>query len=97
MNLFGGTWITKVAPEMHENDDASAEAGVVLNQKRLETNRLIKLFDPDHAHGGFSVKVKVKPDYTGISFSKAGEEEDPILAVKDHSSQGKQEGDCILM
>jgi hypothetical protein len=68
-----------------------------LSEKRLETNRLTKLFDPDHAHGGFFVKVKVKADYTGLSFSKAGEEEDPILAVKDHNSQGKQEGDCICM
>ena len=91
MNLHGGAWLSKVTQEMHVNEDVSAEKSIVLGKTRLETNRLIKLFDPDQAHGGFSVKVKVKPDYTGLSFSKAGEEHDPILAVKDHTSQGNQD------
>ena len=92
MNLHGGAWITKITPEMVQNEDMSVESGVVLREKRLETNRLAHLFDPERAYGGFFVKIKVKQEYTGLSFAKEGEEEDPILSVKDHSGQGKQEG-----
>ena len=42
------------------------------------------------------LKGKVKPDYTGLALARAGEEEDPILSVKDSSLQGKQQGIMIL-
>ena len=91
MNLIGGAWITKVTPKIeNENDDTQLD-GIKMHQERLETNRLTKLFDPEHAYGGFHVKVKAKNAYTGISFSKAGEEEDPVLQVKNRNEQEKQE------
>ena len=92
LNLIRGTWVTKVTPEIPENDHTTGELNAGMNQKRLETNRLNKLFDSDHPYGGFFVKIKVKPEYTGITFAKAGEDEDPLLAVKDNKGQGKKEG-----
>ena len=91
MNLVGGAWITKVTPKI-ENDNIDMKLDVIkMHQERLETNRLEKLFDPEHAYGGFHVKVKAKNAYTGVSFSKAGEEEDPILQVKNRNEEEKQE------
>ena len=92
MNLMGGAWITKVEPSKKENENIDTPLGVTnMHQERLETNRLKKLFNPEHAYGGFHVKVKAKNAYTGISFSKAGEEEDPILQVKNRNEEEKQE------
>ena len=92
MNLMGGAWITKVTQIKIENEnDDTPLGGTKMHQERLETNRLKKLFDPEHAYGGFHVKVKAKNAYTGISFSKAGEEEDPVLQVKNRNEEEKQE------
>ena len=91
MNLIGGAWITKMTPKKeNENDDMLVD-GTKMHPERLETNRLKKLFDPEHAYGGFHVKVKAKNAYTGISFLKAGEEEDPVLQVKNRNEEEKQE------
>ena len=91
MILMGGAWITKVTPKIENEVDDTPLDGIKMHQERLETNRLTKLFDPEHAYGGFHVKLKAKNAYTGISFSKAGEEEDPVLQVKNRNEQERQE------
>ena len=91
MNLMGGAWITKVTQKIENENNDTPLGGTKMHQERLETNRLKKLFDPEHAYGGFHVKVKAKNAYTGISFSKAGEEEDPVLQVKNRNEEEKQE------
>ena len=96
LNLIGGAWITRETPELRPNEETIEHSGLTMRKKRLETNPLVKVFEPDHAYGGFFVKIRVKQDYTGITFTKAGEEEDPILAVKDHSGQEKQEGSFFI-
>ena len=68
-----------------------------MHKKRLETNRLTKIFEPDHAYGGFSLKIRVKPEYTGLVFARAGQGGDSILAVKDNGGQGKEGGVTIFI
>ena len=94
IHLDGVSSIAKVNRAKVGNGDASddEEENVMVESKQLETNRLTKLFHPDHMYGGFFVKIKVKQDYTGITLAKAGEAEDPVLAVKDHNVQGKKDG-----
>ena len=96
LNLDRGASITKVSRMKKEAEGESEEERVVLKSKQLETNRLEKIFHPDQLYGGFFLKIKIKQDYTGITLAKAGEVEDPVLAVKDHDDQGKKDGKNLV-
>ena len=97
MQLGGGSSIAKVSRVNEQNISEDGEENIMVVSKQLETNRLTKLFHPDHMYGGFFVKIKVKQDYTGITLAKAGETEDPMLAVKDHNVPGKKEGSTLYV
>ena len=92
IGLTGGAWITREVPEVDSNEDVIEKSRLVMRTKPLESNGLTRLFSAERPFRGFFLKVKVKPDYTGLALARAGEEEDPILSVKDSSLQGKQEG-----
>ena len=97
LNLIGGAWLTKETPDLPPNEETVEQERLIMHKKRLETNRLTKIFEPDHAYGGFSLKIRVKPEYTGLVFARAGQEEDSILAVKDNGGQGKEGGVTIFI
>ena len=92
IGLTGGAWITREVPEVDSNEDVIEKSRLVMRTKPLESNGLTRLFSAERPFRGFFLKVKVKPDYTGLALARAGEEEDPILSVKDLSLQGKHEG-----
>ena len=92
IGLTGGAWITREVPNIDSNEDVMEKSRLIMRTKRLESNGLARPFSAERPFRGFFLKVKVKPDYTGLALARAGEEEDPILSVKDLSLQGKQEG-----